>query len=172
MYKRQTIHALLHLCVACLILAIGLRTWLVMGLIEPVTVAGSSMEPTLQPGTRLWIDRTAWQWQEPRRWELVVARNPAQGDELCIKRIVALPEETLSLKSGTLWVDGKPLRRRVGKLRTGPKLTDAFPWKVPQWQLGPDEYFLLGDNHQVSIDSRVWGPVPRRLLLGRPIGVD
>ena len=77
-----------------------------MGLIEPVTVAGSSMVPTLQNGDRLWIDRASQIWRQPKRWEVVVARNPHEGAELCIKRIVGLPGERVALRDGNVLVDG------------------------------------------------------------------
>lgn len=142
----------IRLAVACLVLAIGLRTWLVMGLIEPVTVAGSSMAPTLrgifvaaqcpkchhafsvgaefaarteavtcpqcarsnvplaalawQHGDRIWIDRTTLRWRAPQRWEVVVARNPEDAAELCVKRVAGLPGETLALRDGNVLVDG------------------------------------------------------------------
>lgn len=172
MPNTRTLHAVIRLAVACLILAIGLRTWLVMGLIEPVIVSGSSMVPTLRPGDRLWIDRLAWKWREPRRWEVVVVRNPALGDELCVKRIVGLPGETLLLRAEALLVDGRPLLREDRLPRARREAAEPLPWKSRQWRLGPEEYFVLGDNGAVSLDSRLWGPVSRRLLFGRPLGVE
>lgn len=109
------IRSAIRLAVASLILAIGLRTWLVMGLIEPVTVAGSSMVPTLHGGDRLWIDRTALLWRLPERWEVVVARNPSDASELCIKRIVGLPGERVALRDGDVLVDGAVVVKSVGE---------------------------------------------------------
>ncbi len=106
MPSQRPLYPAIRLAVACFLLAIGLRTWLVMGLIEPVTVAGSSMVPTLHEGDRLWIDRTALLWRQPQRWEVVVARNPQNGAELCIKRIVGLPGERVALRDGDVIVDG------------------------------------------------------------------
>ncbi len=100
------IRTAIRLAVTTLILALGLRTWLVMGLIEPVVVAGSSMMPTLQEGERLWIDRTALLWRHPERWEVVVSRNLFDASELCIKRVVGLPGECVSLRDGNVLVDG------------------------------------------------------------------
>ncbi len=102
----RTFYPAIRLAVTCLILAIGLRTWLVMGLIEPVTVAGSSMVPALQGGDRLWIDRTAMLWRPPKRWDVVVARNPTDAAELCVKRVVGLPGESVALRGGDVLVDG------------------------------------------------------------------
>lgn len=148
----RSLYPALRLTVACVILAIGLRTWLVMGLIEPVTVAGSSMVPTLrgahvtptclqcghqfavgaefavstdraacpscgetkvsvegldwQRGDRLWVDRLSLGWRSPERWETVVARNPDNAAELCVKRVVGLPGEVVDLRDGNVRIDG------------------------------------------------------------------
>ena len=148
----RTICPVIRLAVACLMVAIGLRTWLIMGLIEPVTVSGSSMVPALsgsfvQPrcpacehlfavgtefaeratavrcphcshatvslegltihrGDRLWIDRAAFSRQSPRRWDLVVVRNPENVAELSVKRIVGLPGEQVELDDGDVLIDG------------------------------------------------------------------
>jgi len=157
--------------VACLLLALGLRTWLVMGLIEPVTVAGCSMAPTLEHGEALWIDRTAFQWRLPRRWEVIVARNPTDGTELCVKRIVGLPGETVSFRGGQLFIDGETVSQTPKQHPPKQPGAAQIPWQSRQWQLGPKEYFLLGDNSSVSLDSRRWGPVPAHLLLGKPLSV-
>ena len=78
-------------------LRIVTHTWLVMGLVVPVTVAGSSMAPTLDEPQRLLVDRTAFAWREPRRWE--DRRLPfaaMRRADLCIKRVVGLPGETVA----------------------------------------------------------------------------
>jgi len=113
----RPIYPAIHLAVACLILAMGLRTWLVIGWIEPVTVAGSSMVPTLQNGDRLWIDRTALLWHRPQRWEVVVARNPYDASELCVKRIVGLPGEQVALRDGDVLVEGAVVVKSIAAQR-------------------------------------------------------
>ena len=159
----------IHLAVGCLILALVLRTWLVMGLIEPVTVAGSSMAPTLRDGDRLQVDRTAFQHRQPSRWELVCALNPTDATELCVKRVVGLPGDAIALRGAEVFVNGA----RVVKLADWGfelrPLSASNIWRGRSWQLGPDEYFLLGDNPPVSLDSRLWGPVSARLLIGKPL---
>lgn len=160
-----------------------LRTWVALGLIEPVTVSGTSMEPSLVAGERLVISRLEWLQQPLERWQVVVLRSPSDG-QLAVKRIVGLPGEQIDLRDGKVEVDGalvtppfaheqawhQPVEdnqtvifytpRSVGQpLRTGP------------WNIAQGEYFLLGDNSPVSIDSRSWGPIPARLIVGVPLGV-
>ena len=161
MFSSHSLRAGLQVAISTAVLAIALRTWLVMGLIEPVVVAGSSMAPTLRGdhvtvrcplcqhefevgaefaeqrdellcsvcrtrvsmvgltkkgGDRLWIDRTAFSMRRPYRWELVVTRCPVDG-QLCVKRIVGLPGETVTIKQGDVWVDGRRVVKRLEQQR-------------------------------------------------------
>ncbi len=199
MSKTHLICVAVHLAVGTLLLAIVLRTWLVMGLIEPVTVAGNSMAPTLngphysarcprcgqtvrvgaefvppsrvvacprcenQPidfsaaslhrGDRLWIDRTSLPRRMPRRWEVVVFRCPNDGSQLCVKRIVGLPGETVELRDGDLWINGRVAAKslaeqrvmrqlvyRAGGLQPRWKAEKAagWRWRREAWQYAPD----------------------------------
>ena len=126
----------LRLAVGCLILAIGLRTWLVMGLIEPVTVAGSSMVPSLRSGDRLWVDRASQFWRSAKRWDVVVARNPQDGEGLCIKRIVGLPGEHIALLDGDVFVDDAVVVKTRDERRALRRLVHrTFARKKTRWQL-------------------------------------
>lgn len=161
-----------RLAVAVTIAALVLHTWLVMGLVVPVTVSGSSMEPTLQPAQRLIVDRTAFLFRPPRRWEIVVFRCPEAADRLCVKRVVGLPGESISFAGGHVLINGRPVRPPSGRryeLRYGDHIHNPSGWR-----LGADDYFVLGDNGTISDDSRNWltGPgLDGKLLLGRPMGV-
>lgn len=169
MAKLSTMVPAVRLAVSCVILSLGIRTWVVMGLIDPVTVAGRSMAPTLSDGDHLWIDRTAFQRRAPRRWEVVIAINPTDGGELCVKRIVGLPGESIAIADGRILINGQPLSNHDDSRKAATSTNFDTPWRVPQWHLAADEYFLLGDNSAVSLDSRVWGPVPARLFIGKPL---
>jgi signal peptidase I len=174
----------MHFAIGLAIAAVVSHTWLLMGLFVPVTVSGSSMEPTLRPGQRLVVDRSAFTIRLPRRWEVVVFRCPNRADELCVKRIVGLPGESVALIDGEVFVNGLRVLKRVDdnwtSLHDGnPPGPDANPGggvsRRPQsWQLGSDEYFVLGDNAAVSNDSRSWVPnqgLNAKLLMGKPLGV-
>ena len=151
--RMHTFRPAIHWFVGTLILALVLRTWLVIGLIEPVTVAGSSMAPHLRGsfatalcpechgsidvaaeyatvgvqidcpqcgatnipraafsrkmGDRLLIDRSAFALRRPRRWEVVVLHAPYGDGQLCIKRVAGLPGETVELRNGDVWINGR-----------------------------------------------------------------
>jgi signal peptidase I len=203
------------LCIAALVL----HTWLAMGLIVPVTVAGSSMAPTLVGphqefhcnrcdatfsvgldeielilatecphcasrsvaaqdsrvwlGDRLVIDRTAYTFRAPRRWEVIVFRSPAETSEFCIKRVVGLPGEAVSLVDGDVWINGHKVdnpRNTKFEVRRG----DYPQQGDDRWMLGSDEFFVLGDNEAISDDSRSWlagGGLDAKLVVGKPLGV-
>jgi signal peptidase I len=172
-----------RLLVGVLVAALVTHTWLLMGLIVPVMVAGSSMAPTLQDTHRLLIDRTAFAFRQPQRWEVVVFRSPEDARQLCVKRIVGLPGETVSMVHGKVLINGQLIgdpRDTDYEIRYG-----DYPQKIAPadggnlavhegWQLGPSEFFVLGDNAAISDDSRSWwaGPgLDAKLLVGRPLGI-
>jgi signal peptidase I len=170
--SRFSIRAVSELSLGVALVALVMHTWFLMGLVIPVTVAGQSMEPTLVEPRRLVVDRTAFALREPRRWEVVVFRSPQDADQLCVKRVVGLPGETVGMVDGRITINGRKIDMPPG-LEFEPRYGDTAD---PQtgWQLGPYEYFVLGDNAAISDDSRNWpaGPgLDARLLLGRPLNV-
>jgi signal peptidase I len=123
----------------------------------------ASMAPTLAVDDRVVIDKLSYRLREPRRGEIVVFRAPARADLAgtdLIKRIVALPGERISVRSGRVVVDGKVLPERY--LPAGRHSFDFLPYRVPE-----GSYFVMGDNRSVSNDSRIFGPVRRRDIVGR-----
>lgn len=138
------------------------NTFVAMGWMRPVVVAGDSMAPTLAAGQRVLVRR----WRAPQRWDVVVLQSPTGEDELLVKRVVGLPGERVTLLAGGVWANGR--RVLPGNLSpAGGVYYGAFG--SPEWALGRDEWFVVGDNQNVSIDSRNWAApagVPSRLVLG------
>ncbi len=143
------------------------RVFLLMGLALPCRAASESMEPTLQAGGRILIDRTAFWFRAPQRWQVIVFRCPDSPRELCVKRIAGLPGERVRIHRGQVYVHKKPqpppIVVRYGP-RRGQELGDS-----PEYTLGPGDYFVLGDNSIVSEDSRTWEPagIREESILGR-----
>ncbi|MEQ8839298.1 MAG: signal peptidase I, partial [Lacipirellulaceae bacterium] len=102
--------------VGVLTLSLILRTWVAMGLVEPVTVSGTSMEPAVPEGSRLVIDRAVL-LQTLDRWQVSVLRSPVDG-QLAVKRVVGLPGERIDLREGKLIVNGKIEHHPLSKKRT------------------------------------------------------
>ena len=114
---------------------------------------------------RVFCNRT----RSPERWAAIVFRHPENRDMIYVKRLVGLPGERVEIRDGSVWINGE---RQVPPTRLGPiRYTSGFVFgdELPPpfgRQLGPDDFFVLGDNTQSSSDSRVWGPVPRENIVG------
>ena len=125
-------------------------------------VDGDSMLPELAHRESVLAVRTKFPQNRLRRGEIVVLQHPVWKDRIYIKRIVGLPNEDLQLKDGLVYLNGSLLEE--------PYLdgsSSAGRGRDQDWWMGPDEYFVLGDNRADSQDSRAFGPVDRRLILGR-----
>jgi signal peptidase I len=118
-----------------------------------IRVEGHSMSPTLQNGDRAIFVRLR---QPPGRGSVVALRYPKDPTKSFVMRIVGLPGEQLSIDDGVVSIDGRPLAEPY--LLQDNRSHERF---APR-QLGPDEYFVLGDNRRNASDSREWGPVPGR----------
>jgi signal peptidase I len=144
----------------------SLATGLTLLIAEPFHVQSQAMTPTLKPGDRLLIDGVTYVFQSPRRGDLVTFRAPAQlqrqgistGQKL-VKRIIGLPGETITVKNGTVYVNGQVLVEPY--LQAFPEYTWG-PYQVPT-----DQFFVLGDNRNQSQDSHVWGFLHEDKIMGR-----
>ena len=130
--------------------------------ITSVVVQGKSMMPTLREGDHCLLDRWTYRHQDPKRGDLVVLRDPGHTD-YAVKRIVALPGESILLSDGKVFVNHQPLPE--------PYLFKNAQTLVPDGKdklilLGKNQYFVLGDNRMVSEDSRYYGPISRQHIIG------
>ncbi len=178
----RPVHTAISLAIATFLLALVFRTWLVMGIVYPVTVAGSSMAPTLrgpyvvgvcpnckasldvgaefavrcesvacpacgqarvplkglpvQRGDRLWIDRALANVRRASRWEVVVLRQPDEGNQLCVKRVVGLPGETVQVSNGDILVEGKVVVKPFDKQRAMRRLISRANQVPGNWKPG------------------------------------
>ena len=131
-------------------------------IITSVIVQGRSMAPTLEDGERYLLNRWTYTYRPPERGEVVVLRDPGHSD-LAIKRIVGIPGDSIQLKRGGVLINGKPFVEAY--LASGTR-TYAPDMQEQLVMLGEDQYFVLGDNRQVSEDSRFYGPVHRQRIVG------
>jgi signal peptidase I len=110
------------------------------------------MVPTYQSGSMNLINKVSYLRHDPRRGDIVAVSTP---DELLLKRIIALPGETVRINNGVLEVNGKEVHDRFS--------SEFIPWQTPVLELGKEEYFVIGDNRKVS----VFGPVTRDQIVGK-----
>ena len=129
-------------------------------IVTPIKVNGESMYPTLEEGDIMILNKTAYYFNEPKRFDIVVIDMP---DEYLIKRVIGLPGEHIEYKDNTLYADGKEVKENFkhGK-------TEDFNIK----ELGSDtvpegSYLVMGDNRENSLDSRELGFMKEEQLLGR-----
>jgi signal peptidase I len=132
-------------------------------IVEGITVDGWSMAPTLLNADHYLLNRWVYHFRAPKSKEIVVIRDP-DTHGLAVKRVVAGAGDLVYLKNGAVYVNGHRLEEHY--LLPG---TPTFPLVNASTQLfrcGPDAYFVLGDNRTNSVDSRSYGPVLRRSILG------
>ncbi len=136
-------------------------------LIQPFFVSGASMQPQFSNGEYLIIDEIGYRNSAPRRGDVVVFRYPKDPSQFYIKRIVGLPDETVQIQDRKVLIFNKenPWGLQLEEssyLRQGEITRGDINIK-----LGDDEYFVLGDNRQASSDSRVFGPVEKKFIIGK-----
>lgn len=153
--------------VGALVVALVVKTWLFQAFYIP----SGSMEPTLQIGDRVLVNKISYDIGDVDRGDIIVFERPdswGTGDiEDLIKRVIALPGETVSVQDGIVYIDGEPLDESY--LPDG-VTTPAFfadSGCVPQCTIGPDELFVLGDNRGNSDASNHFGPLPFDDVVGR-----
>lgn len=144
----------LQVVVPAVLLALAIHIFLA----QATVVYGQSMQPNLQPAERLVIEKVSYYLGAPQRGDIVVVELPQMSD-LLIKRVVGLPGETVEIRRGEVLIDGKAIDQPFVLLSGG---TTYGPVT-----LGPDSYFVMGDNRNNSNDSRSFGPIHRDEIAGK-----
>ena len=157
--------------------AVGIVIAIKFYVVNPYRIPSSSMEPTLhcaRPGMgcearfsdRVLADRLIYHFRDPKRGEIVVFNTPKSAEQhgcgggVFVKRIIGLPGDLWSERDGYVYIDGKKLNEPYVKADRRDHQTKG-PIKI-----GKGRYFMMGDNRASSCDSRVWGTVRRKLLIG------
>ncbi len=146
-----------------LLIAIGLALVIIVFLYQPVKVEGTSMAPLLSDQERIFINKFVYRFEPIQRGDVVVFWYPLDHSKSFIKRVVGLPGETVQIRQGAVYVDGKI----VPEPYVPPQYEDPSdfgPKLVP-----PDSYFVMGDHRISSNDSRVFGAVASRYIYGRAV---
>ena len=149
-HQKSLFRIIVEPLVIAVLLAVAFRT-----VARFCAVPSSSMAPALRPGDYIFVTR--YLTDEPARGDVVVFRNPA-GEGLTVKRVIALPGDVIDTENGSLRVSGKVLTEPYSAGSAGA----ISPQVVPSGHL-----FVMGDNRADSHDSRHWGPLPARLVVGR-----
>jgi signal peptidase I len=157
-----------------ILIVLVLKAWVV----NPYRIPSSSMEPTLhcaRPALgcearfsdRVLANRFIYHFRDPKRGEIIVFKTPGpapvcdteQAGETFVKRLIGLPGETVTENDGYVSIDGRPLKEPY--IQPQRRDHQSGTWHVPR-----GSYFFMGDNRNQSCDSRTWGSVPRKNLIG------
>lgn len=136
-------------------------------LVQPFYVKGASMEPNFYDGEYLIIDELSYRLREPKRGEVVILRYPLDPRQYFIKRIIGLPGETVTIGNGKILIlnDVNP-----GGIFLDEKeylSEDIYTYGEITTTLDGGEYLVLGDNRRASLDSRSFGTLNEKLIIGR-----
>ena len=184
--KKQTARGSLIELVTIVAVALGLALGIQAFLVKPFRIPSESMEPTLDVGQRVLVDRVSFRFGNPDRGDIVVFKPPKGADDnVCgvrhssesacprptggrsdtnfIKRVVAVGGDHLKVIAGRVYIDGR--RQKEPFIRPDAQCGIC---NLPQEITIPKGYyFMMGDNRGESADSREWGPVPKKWMIGR-----
>jgi signal peptidase I len=132
--------------------------------VQPFFVEGASMEATYQDGDYLLVDKISYLLGGPARGEVIVFRFPNDPEKVFIKRIIGLPGETIVVERGivTIYNVENPNGFELAEAYLTEETTNST-----QVTLGEEEFFVMGDNRDASYDSRGWGPLKERFIIGK-----
>lgn len=128
------------------------------------------MEPSLRSGELILTEKVSYLLHEPRRGDIIVFRYPNSPDTDYVKRIVGLPGEQISISSGYVTIDNQVLEEKYLTPRMQTLISNNASTAY-QTTLAADQYFVMGDNRSQSSDSRDWGALQKKYIIGRSASV-
>lgn len=146
------------------VLAIVIRTFL----FGPYQIPTGSMKPTFMENDKIFVDKLSYRFREPVRGDIIVFKYPLDRKKDYVKRLVGLPGDTIEIRKGVILVNGKPM--------TDHPFSKNIYYNVEEWKYGKSgqvihvpegRYFALGDNSAHSADSRQWGFIVRKDIIGK-----
>lgn len=151
----------LQLWLRDLLVSVAASFMIITFVYQPVRVEGTSMLPELRDQDRLFINKFAYHFESISRGDVVVFHYPRDPSKSYIKRVIALPGDTLRIDEGRVYVNGKRIAEPYVPLRFRDDRSMA------KMVIPGNDYFVMGDHRSISSDSRDFGPVPRHLIYGK-----
>lgn len=158
--KGSSFTELLESIAIAVVLAFVIRIFL----FQPFYIPSGSMEPTLQIGDRIIVNKITYRFSEPKRGDVMVFKYPLEPSRDYIKRVIGLPGETLEIKDSALYINGQVVEEQY--LDPNLRFMDYGPVTVPA-----NAYFMMGDNRNNSQDSRFWGTLQRNYVVGKAVWI-
>ena len=143
---------------AVVLIAIGVFL-LSRATMQSFVVVGSSMEPSFEDGQRLLVNKAVYHFREPQMGEVIVFQPPSGRQPDFIKRIIALPGDTIEIKEGAVYVNSQAIDE--------PYIKAAPSYTMESQEVPEGECFVLGDNRNNSNDSHSWGTLPQENIIGK-----
>lgn len=149
------------------VVALGLALFIRFFIAAPYVVSGQSMEPNFHDWQYLIVDRLSYDFKAPERGDIVIFDLPQNESRALIKRIIGLPGDTVMLSGQKVMIANA--EHPESFTLEEPYLDSANLTGINELSmtLAKDEYFVLGDNRRLSADSRIWGSLPRKDIVGR-----
>jgi signal peptidase I len=147
-----------HQVLAVVLIAVGVF-FLLRVTVQSFVVVGSSMEPSLEDGQRLLVNKVVYHLREPQRGEIIVFHQPNGGSVDLIKRIIALPGDIVEIKEGAVYINDSAIDE--------PYIKAAPSYTMAEEEIPEGKYFVLGDNRNNSNDSHSWGELPQQNIIGK-----
>lgn len=160
--KENTFWELVKFAILALLIVIPIRAFIA----QPFIVNGNSMVPTFQNGEYLIVDEISYRFNEPERGDVIIFRYPKDKTKFFIKRIIGLPSDTVIIKGNTITIKNEEFPNGFALYEPYIEHKSSNNLKT---ELEDNEYFVMGDNRTASSDSRVWGPLQRKLIVGRAL---
>lgn len=124
---------------------------------------GQSMEPNLHTDEYVVVSKAVYLFQQPQRGDVIVFHYPLDTHVDLIKRIIGVPGDSIHTTATTVSVNGHVLHE--------PYIRQPFNFDDYTWTLGPNQFFVMGDNRENSLDSRAWGPLEKSYIVGKVLAV-
>lgn len=153
----------IQFAVIALIIVVPIRVFIA----QPFIVSGASMQETFNSGEYLIVDQVTYRFHEPQRGDVIVFRYPRDPSKFFIKRIIGLPGDKIEIKESVITITND--EHPEGWVLHEPYIRSMKPQPPRSANLGPGDYFVLGDNRDQSSDSRTWGILRKENIIGRAV---
>lgn len=134
----------------------------------PTGVQGSSMEPTLHTNDRIYVSRISYKVDSIKRGDIVVVQSPMNPDIWFVKRVIALPKDSILFSEGLVYINSQLLDESYISVQTN-VWDNGFIQKNIPYIIPEDSLFIMGDNRPHSSDSRQFGTIPQSTVIGKVI---
>jgi len=159
--KKSPLREILESLIIAVVLAVLIR----MFVLQPFYIPSGSMEPTLMINDRIIVSKISYRLHQPERGDIVVFKYPLDTKRDFVKRLIAKSGETVEVRDSKLYINNELVPEKYlpeGLVIKG----DYGPEQVPE-----GSYFMMGDNRNNSDDSRIWGFLPKDLVIGKAVVV-